>query len=268
MVENFNLEVTARCEKFKKEGLIFSKEDGKNEYSIEVFQVAFATFIKNGTQDDVQKFIAQIPNIKDKFHLLQNNGRGNLCANVLADIDDTDRKTSVMRALFDAGIDYTFLKGKDGTLFLYSKNSVASIVLDDYFLDKSKICVPYLKALLYSKDCNKFAEAVQDVHLGQLGLRGTDMYKLILPDFINAGVVAALEYIGDNLIVEAEALKSFYDNLADPKSVVGSYYRDIPHLANKNREELQKLDEIEKTGNQTYLEHLEFWNKNKKCHDV
>lgn len=238
MNENLRREIEARYEKFKREGLTFLREDGSTDDSIEIFQDAFTIFINNGTPDEVQRFIAQIPNIQDHFDLLQNNGTGNLCASILASVNDTNLKTTLLQVLFDAGIEYSFLKSQNGTLFLYSDHSDTRRSLD-YIRNVSEICLPYLKAILYSKNYHKFTEAVEDLHLEQSGFRNPDSFLAVVPSFINAGVEAALEYLRDNPIVGEEVLKPFYNTLTNPEFVLGNYCSDIQQLANENRKRLE-----------------------------
>lgn len=240
--ENFIRELGARCEKFKKEGLKFLKEDAKNDRKILLFQVAFAKFINDSTPDEAKEFIAKIPIIKDKFDFLQNNDRGNICACVLAFVEDTDRKTSVLKALFDAEMDYAALK-EDDNLFLYSQHLATHHISTFSILDRHRCCKAYLKAILSSRNYDKFAEAVKDLHLGQLALRQPGIGRIINLGYILVGIEIALEYLRDHPLAEIELLKPFLDDLTKSESVPDNYYGEMLQRANQNREELQKLSD-------------------------
>lgn len=254
--ENYKNSVKARSEKFKNEGLRFSEEDRMNQFSNErIFERAFAKFINECTQDEVQPFIDQLSNIQDQFHFLQDNDKHNLCAVVLTSIQDTNRKTNVLRALFDAGLDYSFLK-KNGVLFLYSDHAASTMFTNSSYTNITEICQPFLQAILHSKNHDNFLEAVKDLHLGQSGISHPDRYSVVLPHYISIGVKSASDYLSDNQVIGKEVLKPFYEDLTNPESALSNYCSDIQYQADRNTREIQRLSEIVAAGSQTFGEQM------------
>lgn len=248
MFQEYYQAIEERSEKFKTEGLVFSERDGRSIRNGK-FEYAFVKFVNEATQDEFQRVIDQIPTVQEKLVFLQNYSSDNLCVCVLNDVKDNNRKINVVQALFNAGIDPLF-KRRDGALFLYSDQLRAKEGFNHPINQGvSEICLPYLKAVLFSEINDKFVKAVEEMHLGQLGFTfSEDMRLLVKPDFINLGIEAASEFLYMDPIAGRNILRPFYDNLTNPESILGKYCNDIEYLANENREELQKLNEIEKAG--------------------